>query len=256
MTRLTSDDNRPLVSLVIPAYNEERRIGASLKAILRYLDENPCSAELIVVDDGSEDQTWAVARECLDGDVCHKILRYRGNRGKGYAVKTGALSASGRYIVFMDADLSTPIEELGRLTKALDQGYDVAIGTRKHRDALVKRRQPLYRELLGKAFTLLSNILVARHISDITCGFKGFKREVARDILQRQSICNWSFDAEILFLAQRLGYSIKEVPVTWFDVEGTRVRLSRDILGSLEGILQIRINHLLNSYRISRRDRQ
>ncbi|MDY6853861.1 MAG: dolichyl-phosphate beta-glucosyltransferase [Thermodesulfobacteriota bacterium] len=253
MTRGRSNQDQIFVSLVIPAYNEEKRIKDSLIKIQKYLEQKSYITELIVVDDGSKDKTLAIARECLDGMYGYRTLTYEKNRGKGYAVKTGVLDAKGMYIVFLDADLSTPIEELDRFLKTLEQGYDIVIGTRKNKEARVEIRQPLFREFLGKGFTLLSNIFVVKGISDITCGFKGFKREVGRDIFKRLLIDNWSFDAEILFLSQKLGYKIKEIPVTWYDAEGTKVRLSKDVFGSLKGIFQIQINSLFKKYKIKNR---
>lgn len=244
-------NDSPFVSLVIPAYNEGKRLKDSLITIQKYIIEKPYSVEIIIVDDGSQDETVAVANSYLNGKFAHSILSSSKNRGKGYAVKKGMLTAKGKYVVFMDADLSTPIDELEVFLKELEGGSDVVIGTRKNKEASVKKRQPLYRELLGKGFTLLSNILLVRDISDFTCGFKGFSREVGQDIFRRQLIPNWSFDAEILFLARKLGYGIKEVPVTWFDAEGTKVRLWRDVIWSLFGIFQIRANYLLGTYKVS-----
>ncbi len=243
-------NDSPFISLVIPAYNEGKRLKNSLITIQKYIDEKPYSAEIIIVDDGSQDETVAVANSNLNGNCAHYILSSSKNRGKGYAVKKGMLSAKGKYVVFMDADLSTPIDELDGFLKELEGGSDVVIGTRKNKEASVKRRQPLYREILGKGFTLLSNILLVRDVSDFTCGFKGFRKEAGQDIFRRQLIPNWSFDAETLFLARKLGYGIKEVPVTWFDAEGTKVKLSRDIIGSLHGILRIRLNYLSGSYSV------
>ncbi len=246
-------ENSPFVSLVIPTYNEEKRLKDSLISIQKYIGEKPYSVEIIVVDDGSIDETISVARECLNGNCRHSILTSSRNGGKGYAVKKGILNAKGKYIVFMDADLSTPIKELDRFLKILEEGCDVVIGTRKNREASVMKRQPLYRELLGKGFTFLSNMLLVEGVSDFTCGFKGFKKEAGQDIFRRQLIQNWSFDAEILFLAKKLGYKIKEIPVTWFDAEGSKVRLSRDIIGSLNGILRIRLNYVFGIYGLRER---
>ncbi len=252
MNTSASMDQAPFISVIIPAYNEEKRIRESLITIQKYLDEQTYSTELIIVDDGSSDQTSVISKECLNGNQNHRIIHYSPNRGKGYAVKKGVLDAEGAYIAFMDADLSTPIDELEPFIKTLQSGYDVVIGTRKNKEAKVCKKQPFFRELLGKGFTLLSNILLVRGISDITCGFKAFRKEAGQDIFRRQLIDNWSFDAETLFLANQLGYKVKEVPVTWYDALGTKVRLGRDVLGSLKGILQIRMNHLLNNYTIKK----
>jgi len=248
MTSPNRNTDQPLVSLVIPAYNEENRIGSSLATIKKYIAQKDYRAEVIVVDDGSKDDTLAVAKASLDGCSRHLIIGYHENRGKGYALKQGIANATGRYIVFMDADLSTPIDQLDKLLPILQEGYDVVIGTRKNAHADVRKRQPFFREFLGKGFTLLSNVLLVKGISDITCGFKGFSKEAGQDIFRRQLIADWSFDAEILFIAQRLGYTIREMPVTWYDAAGTKVRLMKDIVGSLNGILRIRINSLRGLY--------
>lgn len=253
MIENNTPNNPPFVSLVIPAYNEERRLKESLVAIQKYISEKPYAAEIIIADDGSQDETAAVADACLNGNYMHSIIRSSKNRGKGYAVKKGMLSAKGKYVVFMDADLSTPITELDKLLECFQEDVDVVIGTRKNKKANVKKRQPFFREFLGKGFTLLSSMLLVRGVSDFTCGFKGFKNGVGREIFQRQLIWNWSFDAEILFLAHKLGYKIKEVPVTWVDAEGTKVRLFRDVIGSLKGILKIRINSFLGVYGIEKK---
>jgi dolichyl-phosphate beta-glucosyltransferase len=239
----------PFVSLVIPAYNEENRIKKSLVNIQKYLDQQPYKAQLIIVDDGSRDKTIAVAENALNNNHNHKILHYSDNKGKGYAVRKGVLEANGKYIFFMDADLSTPIQELNPFLEALEKGYDIVIGTRRNKESKIEKKQPKYREILGQGFTVLTNAILVKKITDITCGFKGFKKDIGKSLFERQIICNWSFDAEVMFLAQKYNYTIKELPVRWHDEQGSKVKLYRDIVGSLKGIVQIRVNNFRGIYK-------
>lgn len=229
----------PTISVVVPAYNEEARLGASLDRIRTSLP----NAELLVVDDGSVDETAALARR-----KGVRVLGYPTNRGKGFALRTGMLAASGDRILFTDADLSTPIEEFPKLAARLDQGFDIAVGSRKMRGARLLRRQPRFRETLGKGFTFLSQMALAVRLSDFTCGFKLFTRASARDIFRRLSTDRWGFDSEVLFLAARRGYRVAEVPVTWSDDRHTKVDLRRDVLRSLLDLCRIRTNDFLGRY--------
>jgi dolichyl-phosphate beta-glucosyltransferase len=169
--------------------------------------------------------------------------------GKGHAVKTGMLAARGRYVLFCDADLSTPPSELEKFWPWLEQGYDVVIGSRKMPGANIVRHQPFWRENLGKVFTWLTDLIATRNISDVTCGFKCFTHEAAQRLFSRSVINDWSFDAEVLFIAQQHGLKIKEVPVTWHDEPGTRVRVLRDAMRALLGLMKIRINAARGLYR-------
>lgn len=250
--KLANNSYAPYISLVIPAYNEGRRIYDSLLTIQEYIDQQPYDAEILLVDDGSTDDTVAVAKAALKGYHGFRVLSYNGNMGKGFALQKGMLSSKGKFIFFMDADLSTPINEMEPFLRQLEQGSDIVIGTRKTDDAIVEKRQPYIRETLGRVFTLITNMLLVNNISDITCGFKGFNKKVVYNLFGRQLIYNWSFDAEILFLAQKLQYKIQELPVTWYDSEGSKVRLSRDVIGSLKGIFEIRLNHLFGRYDMKR----
>lgn len=232
----------PHLSLVIPAFDETARIGPSLREMAAYLAEQPFASELLVVDDGSRDGTFEVLRELAPSlPVPLRGLRCARNRGKGHAIKVGVAAAAGERVLFSDADLSTPIEESERLLAALDAGADVAIGSRKIEGANITVHQPWLRERMGKAFTWLVNRLLV-DVSDVTCGFKAFRSEVARDLFSRLRIDAWSFDAELLFLCRQRGYALVEVPVRWHDEAGSRVRLGRDVLGSLAGLLRIRWN--------------
>ena len=231
--------NPPHLSVVIPAYNEAKRIGATVRRVLDYLGSQAYDWEFLVVDDGSQDDTAAVGRQAGGDRV--RILSYRPNRGKGGALRVGMLEAAGEIIVFSDADLSTPIEQIEAFLPWFEQGYDVVIGSRKMRGARIAVRQPLLRRLGGRAFTALSNLILGVRVSDTTCGFKAWTRPAAREVFSRLTIPGWGFDSEVLLIAHRLGFRIKEVPVRWADHAASRVSLLRDTLGSFSELLRIRI---------------
>lgn len=238
----------PALSVVIPAFDESTRLREPLRAVGEYLAAQAYPAEIVVVDDGSCDDTARVAREVAEKlRVPVEVVRYAENRGKGFALKVGFARARGERILFSDADLSTPIEECARLLEQLERGYDVAIGSRWLRGARVEVYQPWYRVLLGSIFTLLVRLLAAP-VSDATCGFKAYRGDAGRALFARARVPGWSFDAEILCLARHLGLRIAEVPVAWRDVRGSKVSLSRDVLGSLLGLVQIRSNLLRGVY--------
>jgi dolichyl-phosphate beta-glucosyltransferase len=242
------DAPAPLLSVVIPAFNESGRIGAPLLAVRDYLQAQPYRSEVVVVDDGSTDTTFDLVCEAARGSTLPvRAFRYQPNAGKGYAIKFGVAHARGRHVLFTDADLSTPIEETSRLLAALEAGADVAIGSRKMAGADIVVHQPWLRERMGKVFTWLARQLIA-DVSDVTCGFKAFRGAAARDIFSRVRVYDWSFDAEVLLLATRFGYRITEVPVRWADCAGTKVRLGRDVLRSLQGLARIRLNAARGAY--------
>ena len=224
-------------SLVVPCYNESTRVDNIVK-ILEYLRGLDKPWELIVVDDGSTDDTLDKLKS-LNKKSDFRLISYRNNRGKGYAVKTGMLAAIGEYRLFMDVDLSTPINEIETFSQFVNQ-YDVIIGTRKTKGAKVLVHQPILREYLGVVFTFLSQLMLNTWISDFTCGFKCFSRKAAHRIFGKTRIFRWGFDSEALFLARKYGFSIKEVPVTWKNDERTRVRFPNDIISSFGELLAIR----------------
>lgn len=236
------------LSVIVPVYNEAARLTDSLPQLLAYLATHVPSYEVLIVDDGSDDDTSGVARRLAVDNERVRVLRDEVNYGKGYAVQQGMLAATGHLLLFTDADLSTPIDEVACLLAAFDEGYDVAIGSRKIAGADVQVHQHPLREWLGKGFTWLTNVLVTGNLSDITCGFKAFRQPVARDLFAVQRLYDWSFDAEILFLAQRRGYRIKEVPVRWRNDPRTKVNLLRDIVRSFFGLIRIRWNDWNGQY--------
>ena len=236
------------LSLIVPVYNEASRIGAPLGEMGEFLDGLPYACEIVIVDDGSRDRTAAIVRE-VAATLCVpvRLVRYEWNRGKGYALKVGFQLARGERLLFTDCDLSTPLHETHRLLAALDEGYDFAIGSRKLPGSEIAEHQPRLREFLGTVFTLIVRRLIAP-VSDATCGFKAYDRNVGRDLFAHLAVEDWSFDAEALFIARRRGYRWKEVPVHWEDRAGTKVNLLHDVMSSLVGLVRIRLNDLLGRY--------
>lgn len=236
----------PYWSIIVPVYNESRRLD-NLDKILSYVKKLPETWELIFVNDGSTDDTLKKLENANAKDQ-FEIVSYATNQGKGYAVKEGMLFARGQYRLFLDLDLSTPIEEIDILRPQLTKA-DVIIGTRKTKGSTVVVHQPWLRENLGKGFTFLSQVLLGLNISDFTCGFKCFSAEAAQKVFSHALIYRWGFDSEILFLAHKYGFSIKEIPVTWKNDALTRVKFPQDLITSLTELLRIRTNDLYNRYR-------
>lgn len=236
------------LTVIVPAYNEVGRLEKSLRILSDYLAAHFAAPEIVVVDDGSTDGTFAmVQRVARELPVPVRAFRYGQNRGKGFALKVGFAHADGDLLLFTDADLSTPIEEADRLVAALRQGCDVAIGSRKMPGAELLVRQPWLREKMGMVFTLLVRVLFAR-VSDVTCGFKGFRGDAGRELFARIRQPDWSFDAELLYLVRRQRLRLAEVPVRWEDRRGTKVHLLRDALGSLAGLLRIGLRAASGAY--------
>ncbi|MCZ6624645.1 MAG: glycosyltransferase family 2 protein [Deltaproteobacteria bacterium] len=235
------------LSLIIPAFNEEVRIAGSLDRILKFLKDQPYTFEIIIVDDGSKDRTVELVKKRFGQHPEVRIYQQQ-NLGKGKAVKEGMLLGNCKYLFFSDADLSVPIETLSLFLSHLEKDCDITIGTRQKSGATIEIHQPLYREVLGKTYTMLSNWILGLRVSDFTCGFKGFRSGIARDLFSRQQLSNWSFDAEILFLAHLKGYRVSEIPVHWRNGERTKVRLWRDIVTSFFGLLRIRLQDYQGKY--------
>jgi dolichyl-phosphate beta-glucosyltransferase len=235
-------------SFVIPAYNESVRIRPTLDAILRYLQEHNWDAEVLVVNDGSIDDTAQIVREY--GKLHPQILLVEnpGNRGKGYSVRNGMLHARGHLCLFTDADLSSPITEAPKLFAAIEQGADIAIGSRWLRAELQTERQPLYRQAFGRIFNFVLRVVLGLRFADTQCGFKAFRREAAQRIFPLQKIERWGFDPEILFLARRAGFRVAEVPVLWAHSEGTRLNPFRDGVRMFVEVLRIRWYAITGEY--------
>lgn len=229
------------LSIVIPAYNEAPAIEQMLQTVTGYLDVQTYVSELIVVDDGSTDATGSILTEYAKNRSSMRVLRNEPNRGKGGSVKRGILAARGKYVFFMDADLSVPIEELTGALEVLSKGEcPILIGSRKIRGARIERRQPLLRQYLGHGFTWLARAMLSPSIVDFTCGFKGFRREDAKALFELQRCNDWAFDAEILYLARLMGKPVRQYPVRWWHHKDSRVCFPRDIYRTLASLIRIR----------------
>ncbi len=230
------------LSVVIPAYNEEKRLPQSLAAVLDFLKKQPYGSEVIVSDDGSQDLTVELAKELLKG-FPHQVLVTAQNRGKGHAVRQGMLAAAGAYILFTDADLSTPIEEVARFLARLEKDQDVVIGSRALPGSQVEIHQNFLRETMGKVFNFVAQMCAFKGVHDSQCGFKGFRREAAQKLFSLQKLDGFSFDVEIVYLAQKLGFRLLELPVIWRNSAQSRVQVLRDPLLMFWDVLRIRSLH-------------
>jgi glycosyltransferase involved in cell wall biosynthesis len=237
-------------SIVIPAYNEGTRLGASLEKVLAYVRAQGWSAEVevIVVNDGSRDNTAELVRGFAAKDPVVRLVENPGNRGKGYAVRNGMLSSRGEIVVFSDADLSSPIEELPKLLAALAAGADIAIGSRWLRAEMQTQRQSAFRQMAGRIFNGLNRIILGLRFKDTQCGFKAFTRRSAQTILPLQRIERWGFDPEILFLARKFGFRVEEVAVLWGHSGDTRINPLLDGARMFQEMVRIRWYDLTGKY--------
>jgi len=238
----------PTHSIVIPAYNESARLGATLEKVLAYVHTQGWDAEVLVINDGSRDNTAEIVRTQAAKDPILHLIENPGNRGKGYSVRNGMLHAQGQIVLFSDADLSSPIEEAPKLLQALEAGADIAIGSRWLRAETQTQRQPLHRQLFGRIFNLLLRMTLGLQFADTQCGFKAFKRPAVEAIFPLQRIERWGFDPEILFLAKKFGYKVREVPVAWGHSGGTRINPLIDGSRMFQEMLHIRWNDLTGKY--------
>lgn len=230
----------PRYSVVIPAYNEAGRLPRTLEQISAFLRSGRRPHEILVVDDGSRDRTADVVRSFAAGHPEVRLLSQPRNLGKGAAIQAGVGAARGELVLFTDADLSTPIEELARLEQALENGAAVAIASRAVAGSRIEEHQPFYREWMGKSFNFLVRLLVLPGIYDTQCGFKLFRRGAAQDLFPRLTILGFGFDVEVLYLARRQGLEIREVPVAWRNSRHSKVSPVRDawrMLGDLFRVL-------------------
>lgn len=229
-----------MLSIVIPAHNEEQRLRPCLEAIDHFLSKNPIAAEVIVVENGSHDQTVAVGEAFAAQHPYVRVMQVA-TRGKGLAVKAGMLAAKGEYRFICDVDLSMPIEEITRFLPPETQGCDVIIATREGKGA---RRvgEPEYRHLMGRINNWIIKLMAVRGFEDTQCGFKMFARAAAEDLFTVQRMTGIGFDVELIFIAQRRGYKIREVPITWYYNADSRMRLVQDSLNMLREIWEIRQN--------------
>ena len=235
-----SQSDRPFLSIVVPAYNERLRLGRSLGQIRDYLADSGRPAETVVVDDGSTDGTAELAAGLAGRGLALRVLRNPANRGKGYSVRRGMLAADGEVLLMTDADLSAPIGEAEKLLGWLERGFDVAIGSRHVPEAVLGTSRALKRRIMEKAFRRLRRRRILPEISDTQCGFKLFRRQAARKIFQHQTVNGFAFDCEVLALARRFGYRVKEVGVVWCDDPESRLRPVRDSIEMLRSLRRIR----------------
>jgi dolichyl-phosphate beta-glucosyltransferase len=218
------------ISVIIPAYNEEKRITPTIHSVVEYLEKlNKNSYEIIVVLDGSKDNTLSVITELAQTYKTIRIIDNKTNRGKGAVVKQGILESKGAYVLFMDADNSTHIDELDKILPVMKQGVDIIIGSRDMHDSKIEVRQARYKEILGDLGNWWIQLLLVGGIKDTQCGFKVFSGDVARHIFSKINMTGWSFDIELLALARHLGYNIKEMPVIWYNDDSSHVK-SKDYI--------------------------
>ena len=238
-----------IYSFIIPAYNESERLTVSLPKVLEYVSRNQLPSEIIVVNDGSRDDTAGIVRRFAVTNPIIRLLENPGNRGKGYSVRNGMLHAHGDVMLFTDADLSSPIGEASKLFAALEQGADVAIGSRWLRAELQTERQPWYRQLYGRMFNLALRIVLGLRYRDTQCGFKAFTRSAVQTIFTRQRIERWGFDPELLFLADKFKLKTAEVPVEWAHDHRSKINPLRDGIKMGVEVLRVRWNDLRGLYR-------
>ena len=233
------------ISIIIPVYNEEKRITIFLEKMLAYLNDKSFSYEMVIVDDGSTDDTISTIESFLQEKLPGKytILNFPSNRGKGAAIKLGMLKAQGDYLFFLDADGSTPIEEIDNFAKHLSSAFDIYIATRT-----LKQNAPFKRKFFGYGYIVLANLLLRLGVDDITCGFKCYTQKTAKEIFSRQQLNNWSFDAEDIFIARKHGYRIKEIAVRWEHVSGSKVKVAMNIIVCGLDLLRIRLHDIKKLY--------
>lgn len=230
----------PFLSIIIPAYNEAPRIEKSLHSALEYLSKQDYTYEIIVSDDGSKDRTCEIVASFNSGV---KLVKLGQNLGKGAAVRRGMLEANGKYRIFTDADFSTPIYEVEKLIALFKTGADICIGSRALNPELVKEHQPFYREFMGKTFNKFVQFLLIKGIKDTQCGFKGFTDSAAEKVFSLAKIDGFSFDVELLFLAKRLGLTIEQTPVEWYNDDRSRVNPIFDSANMFLELLKIKRIH-------------
>lgn len=238
------------LSIIIPAYNEEARIGRTLEETFRYLDLQSYQSEVLVVDDGSIDRTREVVATYQQRFGSRlRLLDNPGNRGKGYSVRSGMLEGSGELLLFYDADLATPLSEVVRVLTPIEADHaDIVFGSRALDRSLIGTRQSIVRELIGRVGNLVQFIFTGLRFKDTQCGFKAFRRAAAREVFPRQRIDGFGFDPEVLFIASRQGWRLLEVPVRWNHVEGSKVHVIGTPLKALLEVMTIRWNQLKGRY--------
>lgn len=230
----------PRLSIVFPAYNESARIVSALERTVAYVDARGLDAEIVVVNDGSRDDTLARAQEFAATEGRLRVLTHSPNRGKGGAVKVGMLAARGACRVFLDVDMATPVELIDAMLPVLEAGADVVVGSRHRPGAVIEVKQSVLRRWLGAGFRKLAALMLPLRVTDVTCGFKGMRAAAAQDVFGVLQETGWAFDAELIYVARRWGLDLQEVPVTWRDSGDTRVRPFAAAWESFQELLRIR----------------
>lgn len=238
----------PRYSIIVPAYNESLRIGDTLKGIVEYVRTHAWNAEIVAVDDGSKDNTSQIVTEFAAANPEVRLIRNPGNQGKGFSVRNGMLNARGELLLFTDADLSSPIAEAAKLFSALEQGADVAIGSRWLDPSLQFVRQSLRRRIFSRSFNLFIRMLMGFSFRDTQCGFKAFTRRAAAEIFPRQRIYRWGFDPEIIYIAFRHKFKVVEVPVAWGHDERSTIHPLRDGIRMGTEAMKVRWNAWMGRY--------
>lgn len=247
----------PKLSIVIPAYNESARLGQSLKTVFSYLNQSNLAAEVIVVDDGSSDETAQVAQEgfAFAENIPANLISVSPNRGKGFAVRTGLSTAKAPIALFFDADLSTPVSEIPKVIEPIEkEGFDVVFGSRALDRSLIGVHQPMRREFGGRVFNAIVRLSTGLPFADTQCGFKAFRLSTCRSIIEAAVIDRFAFDVELLYLAQSAGLRLKEVPVRWDHNDGSKVNVLRDSLRMFREVQSIRRRSRASLSRISSSD--
>ena len=230
----------PFFSIIIPAYNEEKRLPNTLEQVFRFLEDQSYTSEVIVVENGSNDRTYETADE-FTKQHNNLFVIHDEQRGKGGAVQRGVREARGEYVLFCDADLSMPVEEINKFLPPVLNDFDIAIASREAPGA-VRYNEPYYRHLTGRVFNMLIRLMVLPNLQDTQCGFKCLRAEVARDIFRFQTLTGWAFDVELLYIARHHGYRVIEIPIDWYFNADSKVRVLRDSWRMFVDLLVIRLN--------------
>ena len=235
-------------SIVIPAYNESRRIERTLQRVLAYVAQQGWDAEVIIVNDGSRDNTAEIVTRYAEKNAALRLIENPGNRGKGFSVRNGMLNARGDVRLFSDADLSAPIAESTKLFEQIQAGADVALGSRWVRPELQTQKQSLHRQVFGRVFNLALRLVLGLRFKDTQCGFKAFTRRAAEDLFPVQKIERWAFDPELIFLAEKKGLTVVEVPVQWAHESGGSIHPVRGVIRMLLEVLKVRWYWMTGKY--------
>jgi len=250
MKKRLGKPKEPMLSLIIPLYNEAACIEGNLRTVQTYLETTKWEHEVLLVNDGSTDQTAAIVNQVARDNPRVQLITRAKNHGKGYAIRQGMSQAKGQYVIFTDADLAVPEIFLGMCMRELEGGSHVVIGSRHLPDSSFEIRESPLRQLLGEIFRRVTQLSFRLDVSDVTCGLKGFRKECADQIFSRSRLNRWGYDVEILFLAQKLGYHITEIPVRWYHSFDSRVRVGIDSARTLIEMGQVYHYYLHGLYRL------